>query len=143
VRTVVFAAALAVALAAGAQAFAGDVLGRVADAQGHPISGVPVRIQDSTGNTVGMGVSDVNGNYAIHGVAPGTYTLNSKGQSAVTYVGSQGVSVNWGTSGIAPPMALAQPKTATQTSVGAHSGSSLSVQNAGGTSTRTFSDQRR
>ncbi len=134
----------ALALAVESQACAGDIVGRVADGRGRAVPGVQVLVKNSSGAIVGRGVSDVNGNYAVRAVSPGTYTLTSKGQSASTYVGPDAVSVNWGASGIAPPTALAQPGTATQTSIGVQgTGSSVSVRNAGGAFSSSLGDQRR
>ena len=60
------------------------------------MTGVTVAVQNQSGAAVGSGVTDETGQYVIHGLVPGTYTFISKGQSAIAYVGDQGLTVDWG-----------------------------------------------
>src|SRR5579863_10165315 len=73
-----------------------DIVGTVVNPAGAPIAGVTVSVENQAGAAVGSGVTDGAGQYAIHGLMPGTYTMISKGQSAVAYVGDQGLTVDWG-----------------------------------------------
>jgi hypothetical protein len=73
-----------------------DIVGTMVNTAGAPLTGVTVSVQNQAGAAVGSGVTDETGQYAIRGLAPGTYTLISKGQSAVAYVGAQGLTVDWG-----------------------------------------------
>jgi hypothetical protein len=73
-----------------------DIVGTIVNPEGAPIAGVTVSVQNHAGAAVGSGVTDATGHYVIHGLVPGTYTLISKGQSAVAYVGDQGLTVDWG-----------------------------------------------
>ena len=50
--------------------------------------------------------------YAIHGLAPGTYTMMLKGQTAVAYVGDQGITVDWGIAANSQVIAAARQGTA-------------------------------
>jgi len=94
----------------------GDIVGIIVNPAGVPITGETVLVQNDEGAAVGAGASDGTGKYAIHGLAPGTYTMILKGQTAVTYVGDQGITVDWGiaansqviavaTQGTEPPLA--------------------------------------
>jgi Carboxypeptidase regulatory-like domain len=85
-----------------------DIVGTAADRSGAPISGMTISVQTRDGAPAGEAVSDAEGHYAIHNLTAGTYVLTSNGQSAVTYVGSGGVAVNWWISPNAPPIATAQ-----------------------------------
>jgi len=81
-----------------------DIVGTIVSPAGAPIPGVTVSVQSQAGAAVGASVSDGGGEYAIHGLAPGTYTLMAKGQTAVAYLGDHGITVNWG---IAPDSVIA------------------------------------
>jgi uncharacterized surface anchored protein len=73
-----------------------DIVGMIVNPAGAPVTGVMVSVQNQAGAAVGNGVTDEAGRYVIHGLVPGTYTLISKGQSAVTYIGDEGITVDWG-----------------------------------------------
>lgn len=89
-----------------------DIVGTIVNPAGAPITGVTVSVQNQAGAAVGSGVTDEGGQYVIHGLAPGTYTLISKGQSAVAYVGDQGITVDWGIAPNSQVIATARQGTA-------------------------------
>ena len=89
-----------------------DIVGTIVNSAGAPIAGMTVSVQNQAGAAVGSGVTDETGKYAIHGLVPGTYTLISKGQSAVAYVGDQGLTVEWGSAPNSPIIAAASQGTA-------------------------------
>jgi len=74
----------------------GDIVGTIVNLAGAPIAGVTVSVQNQAGAAAGASVSDGTGKYAIHDLAPGIYTLILNGQTGVTYVGDQGITVDWG-----------------------------------------------
>ncbi|HWX27085.1 MAG TPA: carboxypeptidase-like regulatory domain-containing protein [Steroidobacteraceae bacterium] len=85
-----------------------DLVGRVANETGQPVAGVQVSAVDSTGASAGSVVSDAEGSYEIQGLKPGAYRLMLKGQTVVSYVPKEGLTVNWGLSKTAPPLAIAK-----------------------------------
>ena len=91
--------------------FGADIVGTVADPSGAPIPGVTVSVGTRTGTQVGTAISDSLGRYAMHGIQPGTYTLSARGQSAVSYVGQDGLTVDWGVAANVPTIATARPGT--------------------------------
>jgi hypothetical protein len=95
----VLAISIAALFALGSQAPAAEIIGQVVDATGRPVSGVQIQVEDASGRSVGQAVSDSTGEYGLGGLGEGTYSLSANGQSAVTYVGHGGVTVNWGVSG--------------------------------------------
>jgi carboxypeptidase family protein len=108
---VMLGVSLLVLLLAPIASFAGTIQGRITDPQGHALAGIPVSVQDTAGATAGQAVTDSDGAYAIHGLLPGTYNVVANGTSAVTYVGPDGATVNWGVSGSAAPVAFGHPGT--------------------------------
>ncbi|MDO8431612.1 MAG: carboxypeptidase-like regulatory domain-containing protein [Candidatus Binatus sp.] len=92
---------------ATAHCFAAEVVGRVADAGGAPIAGVAVAIKNPAGIQIGSALSDSSGRYAIHDLAPGIYTFMAGGQTAVSYVDADGLTVDWGIAPSAPAIAIA------------------------------------
>lgn len=103
----------AVLLLGAVVAFGADIVGTVADPSGAPIAGVKVSVENQAGVNVGATSSDSLGKYEFHGLQTGTYTLLSSGQSAVSYVGPQGLTVNWGVSHNASAIATALSGTST------------------------------
>lgn len=103
---------------------AADVVGRVVDAKGRPVSGVPIRLQNASGQSVGSAVSDLDGGYELAGLPEGSYILDVQGQSAVAYVGHEGVTVNWGLRG-GTALAVAQPGIAQGSPDAAHAAAAL------------------
>jgi hypothetical protein len=86
-----------------------DLVGRVARDGGEPVAGVEISAVDSSGAAAGSGVSDAEGSYEIRGLKPGLYKLGLKGQSVMSYVPKEGLTVNWGLSKTAPALAIAKP----------------------------------
>ncbi len=56
---------------------AATVNGQVKDNSGNPLEGAIVYATDLNSQTFSYGVTDINGNYTISGLVPGTYTVNS------------------------------------------------------------------
>jgi len=97
-------------------AFCADVVGTVLDLQQHPVSGVNIVVQDTTGKTFGQATTDAAGQYKISGLSPNTYDymLNPlgtgfKGGSAVSYLDNNGLTMNWKVSNAGDAVALAAP----------------------------------
>jgi len=107
-RLIVSIAVCSIILFGGGLVRAAEIVGRVLDANGRPVSGVPIRVENASGQSVGSTVSDLDGGYGLAGIPEGSYTLDVQGQSAVTYVGHGGVTVNWGMKGDGL-LAVAQP----------------------------------
>lgn len=96
------------AIIAASTASSANVVGRVANESGEPETGVQVSALDSSGATAGSVMSDDEGWYEIHDLKPGPYTLVLKGQSVMSYVPKEGLTVYWGLSPEAPPLAIAK-----------------------------------
>jgi hypothetical protein len=102
----------ALILAYAATGLAAEIVGTIVNPAGAPISGITVSAQNRAGATVGVSVSDGTGKYAIQGIAPGIYILMAKGQTAVAYVGDQGITVDWGIAANSQIIAAARKGTA-------------------------------
>jgi Carboxypeptidase regulatory-like domain len=105
----VLSMATALIATAAASAPCGDVVGEILDSLGQPISGTQISVASSSGATVGRTVTGSDGAYAFRGLQPGAYTINSNGKSVVTYVGNDGMKVNWGVRPGAEPVVVAEP----------------------------------
>jgi Carboxypeptidase regulatory-like domain len=102
-------AGVAIALAlVCSTASAADIVGQIADANGAPVIGTQVMVQDLDGKSFASATTNPAGHYEIHGLEPGAYNLIVRGQSAVAYVGKDGLSVNWGVAKDVPPVAIAR-----------------------------------
>lgn len=114
-RLIVFTLGLGLLfLVAVSSAFCAEVLGEVTDLQGHAVGEVKIAVQDSAGKVVGQAITDANGHYLIGGLSPNTYnyTLDPlatgfKGGSAVSYLDSNGLKINWKVSDANNALALA------------------------------------
>ncbi|HEY6447749.1 MAG TPA: carboxypeptidase regulatory-like domain-containing protein [Acidobacteriaceae bacterium] len=78
--TIVAAFALTGAIAGYAQQATGSIHGQVADPTGAVIPGANVVAFTTSGKVAGKAVSDAGGAYAIHGLAPGTYSITTTAQ---------------------------------------------------------------
>jgi len=85
-----------------------DLVGQVVDEMGQPVAGAQVSVLASTGASAGSAVSDTAGSYEIHGLKAGAYRLMLKGETVVSYVPAEGLTVNWGLSKTGPPLAIAK-----------------------------------
>jgi len=108
-------------------AFAASVGGTVASSQGQPLSGVQVIVKDASGHLVGQGAPGSGGVYDIQGLQPGNYnfTLDPgssgyQGQTVASYVGADGICLNWGVSTTSPAVASAQPGATCQLAAGGY-----------------------
>lgn len=116
-KAVVCALAIGLSFSIGAgAAICAEVGGMVTDSQGRPVGGVKIVVQNSGGKMLAQALTDAKGHYAIHGLSPDTYdyTLNPltsgfKGGSAVSYLDSAGLTINWKVSDRADAAALATP----------------------------------
>ena len=90
----------------------------MADSQGQPLNDVRVIVKDASGHVIGQGAPGSGGSYGIQGLQPGNYnfTLDPgssgyQGQTVTSYVGPDGICLNWGLSTTSPAVATAQPGT--------------------------------
>jgi hypothetical protein len=120
---------LAFAFVAGmsATAMAASVGGTVASSQAQPLTGVQVIAKDASGHVVGQGAPGSGGVYDIQGLQPGNYnfTLDPgssgyQGQTVASYVGADGICLNWGVSTTSPAVASAQPGATCQLAAGGY-----------------------
>jgi len=109
-----------------AAALAASVGGTVASSQGQPLTGVQVIVKDASGHMIGQGAPGSGGVYDIQGLQPGNYnfTLDPgssgyQGQTVASYVGPDGICLNWGLSTTSPAVATAQPGTTCQAAAAA------------------------
>jgi hypothetical protein len=120
---------LAFAFVAGmsATAMAASVGGMVSSSQGQPLTGIQVIAKDANGHVVGQGAPGSGGVYDIKGLQPGNYnfTLDPgssgyQGQTVASYVGPDGICLNWGVSTTSPAVASAQPGATCQLAAGGY-----------------------
>ena len=101
-----------------------EIVGQVRGQGSAPIAGLQLSVVNQAGVQIAVTTSDGSGNYSFHDIAPGTYSLNLYGQSAIAYVPQDGLTVNWGVAKNFPPVALAKPGVATQGAAETAAGSS-------------------
>jgi hypothetical protein len=89
-------------LVMGSSAFCAEVVGSVSDLQGHPVSGVRIVVHDPAGKVLGQAIADAKGHYAIGGLLSRTYyytldplTTHFKGGSVVSFLDSNGLTIDW------------------------------------------------
>jgi len=92
-----------------------DIVGTVVDPGGTPLAGAKLTVKTEGGQEVGAATTNQDGQYQISALSDGLYYLtlnpgvvNLGGQTVVTNVGSQGLTVNWGTLFGQPAVATAQ-----------------------------------
>ena len=119
----------AFALVAGMSvtAMAASVGGTVASSQAQPLTGIQVIVKDASGHVVGQGAPGSGGAYDVQGLQPGNYnfTLDPgssgyQGQTVASYVGADGICLNWGVSTTSPAVASAQPGATCQLAAGGY-----------------------
>jgi hypothetical protein len=108
--------ALALGLGTSALALAADVRGMVAGGQGQSATGLQVIAKDAGGNVAGQATTGADGGYLISGLKSGDYNFTLvpgssgfQGQTVASYVGPDGLCLNWGVSTSSPAVATAQP----------------------------------
>lgn len=120
-KFVVFLAVLLFLLGLSPAAFSqqtAQIVGTVLDAQGNPVEGAEVVVQDpKTGNTLARATTNAKGEYKIYGLAPGRYNLRLnpmatgvEGQTVAVTVGvEEGLTVSWLVSTAITAIAAATP----------------------------------
>jgi hypothetical protein len=111
-----FAAGCALAISFSPPAFSGDIIGSVVDANGNPLQGVQVIVKAQNSSMTGAAITNQTGQYEIEGLNSGLYyiTLDPKGtnltgQSVVSNLNDNGLTVNWAASPGRQAIATAQP----------------------------------
>jgi Carboxypeptidase regulatory-like domain len=111
-------AGCALAVSVGSAATAADIVGTVMDASGQAVNGSKVSAVDRSGQTAGNATTDLQGRYVIGGLRPGQYDIklepasaNLKGDTAVSYVDSKGLTVDWAVGPSRQAIATARPGT--------------------------------
>jgi hypothetical protein len=119
-----WAAGCALALSTGSFAVAADIVGSVVDSSGQAVRGSKISVADQSGQIAGNAITDQQGRYAINGLRDGQYNItldaagaNAKGDTAVSYLGEKGLTVNWAVGPSREAIATAQVGTLQQTTV--------------------------
>jgi len=107
---------LALTFGMSAAAMGATAIGTVAAQKGETVSGLQIFAKDEVGHVVGQAATSDTGRYQISNLKPGKYnfTLDPgssglQGQTVSSYVGPDGICLNWGVSPTAPAVATAQP----------------------------------
>ena len=94
------------------------VIGIVRNNQNQPVPGLKILAKVSSGQVISEGKTDISGRYAILNLQAGKYQLildpassPYKGQTVVSTVGTEGLTVNWLVSQSEPALAMATPGT--------------------------------
>jgi Carboxypeptidase regulatory-like domain len=95
-----------------------DIVGQVRGQGSVSVAGLQLSVVNQAGVQIAVTTSDASGNYSFHDIAPGTYSFNLYGQSAVAYVPRDGLTVNWGVAKNFPPVALAKQGVAISSATG-------------------------
>jgi hypothetical protein len=110
--------AVVLSIAGAGRVFCADVVGVVADTQGRPVANVRIIVKNMQNKVTSEGRSNANGRYQVSGVAPGVYTYTVdpigtgfKGGDAVSYLGSNGLTIDWHLSSTNSAIALASEGT--------------------------------
>jgi hypothetical protein len=116
--SIAFVAACLIAVSISAPAMSADLAGVIVDQDGHAIPGATITTQSPNGRTIATATSDSQGQYTIDGLNAGEYfiTLGAPGvqtqsQTVASYVGGNGLAVNWLVTPGVVPLASAQPLT--------------------------------
>jgi len=110
------AAGCALAISFSLPAFSGDIIGSVVDANGNPLQGARVIVKAQNSQMTGAAITNQEGQYEIEGLNSGLYyiTLDPKGtnltgQTVVSNLNDNGLTVNWAASPGRQAIAIAQP----------------------------------
>jgi hypothetical protein len=83
-------------------ALCAQIIGKVADAQGTPVTNVDIAVSDAHGKTVRIVRPDQKGIFAVNGLAPGEYQAvchpaegGSLGGIVQFHLGSSGITIIW------------------------------------------------
>jgi hypothetical protein len=93
--------------------FCAEVIGSVADTQGHPVAGAKILIKNLANNVMSEAHCNQSGRYQVTGLTPGTYQYilfpvsGFKGGDAVSYLGDKGLTIDWHVSGATAAIAFA------------------------------------
>jgi hypothetical protein len=108
--------ALAFVIGISVAAMAASVGGTIGGPAGQSLSGVQIIVKDASGHVVGQATPGSGGTYDISGLPEGNYTFTLdpgssglQGQTVSSYVGADGICLNWGVSTTSPAIASAQP----------------------------------
>jgi len=109
-------AGCALAISFSLPAFSGDIIGSVVDANGKPLQGAQVIVKAQNSQMTGAAITNQEGQYEIEGLNSGLYyiTLDPKGtnltgQTVVSNLNDNGLTVNWAASPGRQAIAIAQP----------------------------------
>ena len=103
----ILGAAMVIAVAREPVASASEIVGRIVNVGGAPAAGETITLSAWRGASRVQVVTDSMGRYAIKNLQPGSYELWVRNQSAVAYVDGPGVTIDWGLTPSAPPVAVA------------------------------------
>jgi hypothetical protein len=108
--------ALAFVIGISVAAMAASVGGTIGGPAGQSLAGIQIIVKDASGKVVAQGTPSGTGAYDISGLPEGNYTFTLdpgssgvQGQTVSSYVGPDGVCLNWGVSTTSPAVATAQP----------------------------------
>jgi hypothetical protein len=93
---------LLASLGMAAPASCAQIVGKIADSQGTPISNVKVALTDAIGHTVRSALTDASGIFRLGGVNPGDYQIQLRpltggwlGNTLPVHLSPSGLTVRW------------------------------------------------
>jgi len=111
-----FIAGLTLTLGFSSPALPSDIVGTVVGANGSPLQGAQVIVKAQNSTTTGAAITNQQGQYEIQGLSSGVYLItldpkasNIPGQTVVSNLNDDGLTVNWAASPGRQPIATAQP----------------------------------
>jgi hypothetical protein len=110
-------AGCALTMTFGSPAFSNDIVGTVMDANGNPLQGLQIIVKAQNGQTMaGSAITNPQGQYQIGGLNSGLYNItldpkgtNLTGQTVVSNLNGNGLTVNWAAAPGRQAIATAQP----------------------------------
>jgi hypothetical protein len=115
-RALAFIAGLTLTLGFSSPALPSDIVGTVVGANGSPLQGAQVIVKAQNSTTTGAAITNQQGQYEIQGLSSGVYLItldpkasNIPGQTVVSNLNDDGLTVNWAASPGRQPIATAQP----------------------------------